>query len=370
MEYKKLPEEYWGKQDYLLYAYDVLADMLLQADSKKLSNISFKCKDIKLAKSFKQSEDILEWLDENGYHDESLKFFSSHVFFLLLRDFCYYIYESIDCAQRAKVTVAYTLLRKPLRDNLLYMEWLLSDAEEFYQKLLYGSIEDYDVSNKNIFNMERIKEIIKKASMKSYMGEAVNYLDLVYTFRFNAEDKIGLQSIWNQSIHLVTQDPKYKTEKSNLNFIFADKEIWDDYWNYYYIAVPPIMAYALDICEALFLNTTEVDLPNLLLNQCVRHAKYSDTLPDIDSSETLKKTFKNMLYEFYEIIKTSDVGFGFKCSKCKKYIILTLDVLNQMVNTWFIRCPFCHETHNICRYYTDYKFIGSGKNNLYKFKEK
>jgi len=357
MEYETLPYEYWKRQDYLLYAYDVLADMLKQADSKQLSNITLKFKDIEQAKSFEQAEDKFDWLDNNGYHGKSLKFFSGHVFFLLLRDFCYYVYESISCAQRGKVTVAYTLLRKPLRDNLLYMEWLLSDAEEFYQKILHCTIEEYDISNKKIFNRDRIRKIVRRASMKSYMGKAINVQDLVYTFRFNPKDKIGLQRIWNQSIHLVTESPNYKTEKTNLNFIFANKEIWNDYWNYYYITVPQIMAYALEICEALFINTIEVDTPNLLLNRCIRYAKYADILPDIDSLKTLKDTLKDMPHEFYEIVENSDVDFGFKCERCKKYIILTLKVLNQMVNNWYVQCPLCHKEHNICRYYTDYKFI-------------
>ena len=76
MEYEKLPRKYWKKQDYLLYAYDVLADILHQADSKKLSNISLKFKNIEQAKSFEQSKDKFKWLDENAHHDKSLKFTS------------------------------------------------------------------------------------------------------------------------------------------------------------------------------------------------------------------------------------------------------------------------------------------------------
>jgi hypothetical protein len=360
MEYERLPQQYWKKHDFLLYVYDVLGDMLRQADHKKLSNIILEFDDTKQTEQFTEAEDMFVWMDENGYHDKSLKLFNNHVFFLLLKDFCYYIYESFSCAERGKVTVAYTLLRKPLRDNLLYMEWLLADNEEFYQTFLYKSTEEYDVSNWHTFPMDRLKKIIKSASQKSYMGNGINSNNLVYTFRFDSEDEIGLQRIWNKSMHLVTTSKNYRTEKTNLNFIFADEEIWNDYWNYYYLVLPQLMAYVLEICEALFLTTVEVDTFNLGLNRSIRFAKYAELYPEVyPENESLRQMPK----ELFSVIKETHVKPYFQCENCGHNIVLTLDVLNMMMSNVYVICPSCHQEHSICKYYTDYKYMAVHQNN-------
>lgn len=139
-------------------SYKLGEGQLRQADYKDLSTVRFNLKEDEV-ESFENAEDIYEWLDNNEYHDVALSQFTSHVFFSLLKDFCYYIYESISCSKRGKVTVAYSLLRKPLRDNLLYLEWLLADNEEFYQKIMFEDINEYDVSNWKVFTNEQKKRL-------------------------------------------------------------------------------------------------------------------------------------------------------------------------------------------------------------------
>ncbi|NMB25735.1 MAG: hypothetical protein GX986_09400 [Firmicutes bacterium] len=352
MEYEVLPKEYWDKQNYLLYVYSVLADMLRQADSKRLSDVAIRFDNVDQAISFEHTKDIFGWLDDNGYHDESLDFFSRHVFFLLLRDFCYYAYESISCAQRGKVTVAYTLLRKPLRDNLFYMEWLLADAEELYHGLLHESVENYDVSSRTL-SRKKIRRIIKEASSNSNMGEAMNVQNIIYRFRFSSKAKWGLQRIWNQSIHLVTRNVNYRTEEGNLNFIFANEDVWTNYWGYYYLIIPYLMAYVMEICEALFLRYIEVDTSNLVLNRSIRWAKFASAMPNLDGANVLK----NGLYELYRALEEDDASLGHECPKCEENVLLTLQVLDQMINGWFVVCPYCHREQSVCKYHTDYRIL-------------
>lgn len=346
MEYMVLPQEYWKQQDYLLYVYDVIVDMLRQADRNKLSNFTLEFTDKEQATSFEKAEDIFEWMDKNGRHDTSIKIFESPVFFSLLKDFCFYIYESISCAERGKVTVAYTLLRKPIRDNLLYLEWLLSDKEEFYNKFLYGNVSDCDVSNRKVFTRERIEKIIKSASRKSCMGKLMNYNNLVYTLRFSNKEDIGLQRIWNQSMHLVTTSTNYTTDDGNLNFIFADEQIWKNYWNYYYLVMPQLMAYVIEICEALFLNVIKVDTLELLLNRTIRISKYARVQVESEAANLLK----NYSNEWVALIEENKVTM--KCENCAKDIVMTREILQQMIENWTIICPHCKQEYNICKYYT------------------
>ncbi len=347
-----LPKKFWGKQDYLLYVYDVIADMIRQADRKELSSFHLTFETEQQAQSFEKAEDMLEWMDKNNKHDISLKMFESHVFFSLLKDFCFYIYESISCASRGKVTVAYSLLRKPLRDNLLYLEWLLADKEEFYKSFLYGDVQSCDVANYKVFDRTRIRKIIKEASSKSYMGQSVNSNNIVYRFRFNSKEDIGLQRIWNQSMHLVTSSPNYATENGNLNFVFADAKIWDDYWNYYYLVVPQIMAYALEICEALFLNVCNADTFELLLNRIIRINKYMKVIPETDEQTEVR----GLAQELIKTLEESNVTAQMKCQNCSKDIAITTDVIKQMIENWAIICPHCQQEHNICKYYNEIEY--------------
>jgi hypothetical protein len=112
---------------------------------------------------------------------------------------------------------------------------------------------------------------------------------MIYTLRFDSGDETSLQKIWNQASHIITRHTAYKTKKGNLNFIFADDEIWNDYWSFYYITVPPLLTYALELCEAIFTSIVEIDTFLLLLNQYIRYNKYYGILSGKIKKETGEK---------------------------------------------------------------------------------
>ncbi|MHA7582059.1 hypothetical protein ACX12E_16960 [Paenibacillus vandeheii] len=346
MEYDFLPEKHWDSHDYLLYLYDVIADMIRKSDQNKLTSFKLQFDNEETAHSFENEEDMFKWMDENGFHETSVKVFQSHVFFSLLTDFCYYLYESLSCAKRGKVTVAYTLLRKPIRDNLLYLEWLLDDCEEFYSAFLYGSIEQCDVANYKIFDKTRIQKIVDSASKKTYMGEQLNNNNFLYTLRFNNKDVRGLQRIWNQSMHLITTSPNYSTNQGNLNFIFADDKIWSDYWNYYYLVMPQLITYSLEICEAIFTNISKVNEFDLSFNRSVRYAKYNKTLPSLESIAELEI----YPHEILNVLKKSGGVAALTCEQCNQSIQIDDETMEKIVAGWFIKCNSCGEDHSICRY--------------------
>jgi len=349
MKYPYLADKHWNKQDYLLYAYDVLGDMLRQADSQKLSNVTMKFTDERHISLFQEAEDKFLWMEQHGYHDISVKMFCNHMFFSLLRDFCYYIFESLSCAERRKITVAYTLLRKPMKDNLLYLEWLLASPEEFYSTFLYNNIESYDISSKKNFPPERIQDIVDNACGKTYMGKLINYNNLIFDFRFNRKEIYGLQRIWDQTIHLVTATRDYKTKAGNLNFVFADNKIWDEFTDYYYFVMPQLMTYVLGICESLFITKKDVDEVDLLLNRTVRFVKYANIQPDIEPINQLK----NNLDLLIQVFESESIVPCFTCESCNDKIKIDADILNEIIQNWFIICPNCKQEHNICKYYTD-----------------
>lgn len=350
MKYEILPKDYWKKHDYLLYAYDVLGDMLRQADQKKLSQTTVKFNDIEVAESLEGTGDILKWLDHNNYNAESRYLFRSHVFFSLLKDFCYFMCESISCSGRGKVSVSYALLRKPIRDNLFFLEWLLSNEEELFQALVYGALEEYDIDDNRAFPYERKKNIIESASMKTHLGSIFCKDDFIYSLRYETSNQISLQRIWNKAMHLVTsRSSHYRTEEGNINFLFADEKIWDDFWNYYYWVSPHLMAYVLEICEALFLKIVDIDKINVTFNRSIRILKYCKLFPEITAYKSIIDS-KNILLNIFQ---SSNAAIIFECDSCGSNIHLKADQIDRIINSWHLLCESCLCQINICRYHTN-----------------
>jgi len=347
MKYEILPSKFWKKHDYLLYVYDVLRDMLIQADGKKLSDIKIEFKSDKDRLAFENSEDLFVWLDENNYKCESIKLFKSHTFFLLLKDFCYFIYESISSIERGKITVGYSLLRKPVRDNLLYMEWLLAYPEDFHNKMLYADSEEYDLLNWKKFNNESKKDIIYKASNMTHAGDIINHQNIIYDFRFNANEDFSLQNIWNKATHIVTTSKHYKTERNNLNFLYSDNEIWNDYWNYYYTVMPSIMAYVLEISEAHFIETQDIGNVSLLFNRTLRLDKYFNLFDNLYDKQFFEKRYKLLS----NIMGDVDNKFKWTCDGCGKEYHFTKELYDFFIENSMFFCEKCNYRNDILKYF-------------------
>lgn len=105
----------------------------------------------------------MDWLVDNGYKDIAFRLTKSHVFFSLLRDFMFYMHESINCSERGKVTVAFSNSRKPIKDNLFYMCWLLVESDEFITKLMFEKPQLFDISSLYKKDKDFVVNIFSKA---------------------------------------------------------------------------------------------------------------------------------------------------------------------------------------------------------------
>ena len=101
--------------------------------------------------------------------------------------------ESFECAAKKKVAVAYALLRKPLRDNLHYIE-LAAEREELLDKLAKGKAEDL------VINKFSAKKYIEKVE-KIY---GIAHRDGFFSFRYDKNDSMSLEKIWNKANHVIT----------------------------------------------------------------------------------------------------------------------------------------------------------------------
>ena len=137
-----LPTKYRKRHQLMLYLYDILVDILVKADKYQLSSLSFR-----VTNEINVEIDLFDELDKQKDLDISEYVYIPHIFFSILRDLNYYLFESLSCIERGKVTVAFSLARKPFQDNLFYLSWILVQPHDFLEKIQYGAPREYDVSD-------------------------------------------------------------------------------------------------------------------------------------------------------------------------------------------------------------------------------
>ncbi|MCP9612138.1 hypothetical protein [Coprobacter tertius] len=145
----KLPKEYHKIHNLCAILYDQLSEIYTDELYKELFVTGFSFKDKKELDSLnsikEQGTHILDWLNNTGKQNELEIVLSKHLITALVFDMLNFIFESLFCAKRGKMTVAYALLRKPFTDELLILEQLLVDRKGFINKFFHSGVpEEYD----------------------------------------------------------------------------------------------------------------------------------------------------------------------------------------------------------------------------------
>jgi len=248
-----LPKEFHKRHNISVILYDLIADILVKTRYRTLKSTKIphdKEATQIINKLNKGGIHILEYLETNQRKDEIVTILSKHVITCVLEDFLNFLYESLSCAKKGKMSVAYTLLRKPLTDELLILEQLFINRDDFvYRFWFQGSPNLYDPSTGNLGH-EKIKNII--SSVTNQLGVISPFFnDLIFDLRYNKSSVSGLNALMNHGHHIVTADKNYKTEDKNLNFVFSTDEDYQKYWNHYYHFVPYLLLYSSSVIDRL-----------------------------------------------------------------------------------------------------------------------
>jgi len=167
-----LPQKYKELHDLCFYLHGILVQVVKEGEKKKLFHTLYNIKKISDIQAIKDNDDILEWLSNNGYEDEYKSIVIKQVLIAMISDYCHYVYEALKCSEKSKLAITFTLLRKPLKDNLLFFEWILTNRNEFIEKFQKDS---------NYYAIDKIDS----AKKKIFIGCSVNKID--YSETFNAD---------------------------------------------------------------------------------------------------------------------------------------------------------------------------------------
>ena len=345
-----LPTKYRKRHQLMLYLYDILVDMLVKADKYQLSSLSFR-----FTNEINGEIDLFDELDRQKDIDISEYVYIPHIFFSILRDLNYYLFESLSCIERGKVTVAFSLARKPFQDNLFYLSWILVQPHDFLEKIQYGAPREYDVSNlkgKKEFVIDlflKAKESIQYENNFLDFSKEILNPELLYDIIYNRKAENSLTSVFDQSIHLVTKNKNYPTEKRNLNFIFSDDKIWDDFWQLFYEKIPYILIYLVEVAIAIFEKYFDIDSEIVILNRYIRNLKIIFALSGEENKE---------LENIFDLLFSSD-NLSMVCEECRKPYEFNAILVRELKEDYLYTCQSCGFIERLGQYYVSDELLSN-----------
>ena len=335
-DYKGLPEKYWHKQNFCWYMHDIIISIFenCMEDDKMTTPIKFKNQNDE--KEFEKAEDIISWLQNNGYEDKAEIICGKQIFHAILADMFNFIYESLNTVEKGKIAVSLALLRKPFSDSLLYLEWILGSPKEFIKMVNNQEIDKYatdKISKKDKRNI--IINAIKKIDNQEYFSNMDDgiYFDLRYNYKANN----SLQLVWNKANHLVTTGSDIRSDE--FNFVFLDEETHLDILEYYYKQIPHLLFYTYNVVVALYNKFIRpISTETSLYNNSLIIYKYCDMMGTVDVEEYFNKDTKVLL--------------NFPCENCKNLIEIDLKSkeFEDFRNGWSFTCPKCGDEITISKY--------------------
>lgn len=317
-------EELDLKNDYnfLMLCNDFIVDILKYADKYQWSSerITLKEKDVKKLDS--PNYDLF-YFRNHGYAKIINKSLYKHIIFSLVADYNNYIFDAINCALRYHFGTAYTLLRKPLKDDLLLLEMIYVKGYRFIPEFLNKPIKNFSIDK---ISKEDKMKILRKCCKKINFFTAKRLYDL----RYSKKSRESLEKIWNKTSHIITNAPDYATEDGNLNIIFATTDVVEENLVYFYKVCCSMQLYFITLILNIlrdekiidsecfnqnlinlffaFSCTLDGDIPDEVVESLMLKCSHCGSITNI-TKEMLNKNNKNKVFKF-------------KCNQCKKKSVI------------------------------------------------
>lgn len=184
----------------------------------------------------KTADEIFEILHKNGTLND---FYKQSLFCRLLTDFLLYMQESISNVKRLNPHIALTLARKPLIDDIYYLQHLLVNSDNAIALVFSDDAKEKEWSR------TKDEPISNQAfGQLGYPQERNIFFEMCC-----GDSEISLLTFCNKANHIVTSRGSKQTHSisGELNFIFIKDEEILNYTHYYCKTVPWILSYVTRI---------------------------------------------------------------------------------------------------------------------------
>ncbi|WP_162819530.1 hypothetical protein [Massilia oculi] len=246
-----MPDQFQFSHQYCFFLHDQLVSLLKGGEAADIFSHEWKVVEGEAHPPLNLSgEELFQWLERNNKKDVVFSLYYKQICAALVSDMLNFVYEALSCSAKGKLTVAFALLRKPLKENLFFLEWLLARPSE----MLAAFDGDYEHKsiNKRFSDSEK-KQIIKEAAENSHAGEWLP-AELIYDVRYNKNFSIGFEALFQKANHLVTSFRFLETERANLNFVFSDEDAWQSQWEGLYSFLPIMLFHTVQIVKSIIGN--------------------------------------------------------------------------------------------------------------------
>jgi hypothetical protein len=312
--------------EYCFFLHDECVRMLSEYEAADAHLISFKFLNNAERKKFEKlakEHDVVNAMRALNRHAEVRRLIFNSITMAMVADFAHYIYEALRCLEKRKVTVALSLLRKPLLENLIYFSWMVADEDNFYTAFTSG--DPVKMTPKVLGN--RRKELLEKAIEKADLKGIVDAVEII-SIIFDASNADGLYPYFQHAIHLITVDRiELKTSPENFNFIFKNPSD-DDMYELLYSTLPTVLLYMTHLIMVLYqrVKPMEPGAKKALLFRC-------------------DNAYRLLHYEGASAVFADVFGKAFsprfKCPVCEAQLKVTPNNVARLLLAESFRCTHC-----------------------------
>lgn len=248
-----MPSSCHARHEFCFRIHDQMVQLLVEGEARKTEHVSVRFGSAHELKLFSESDDYLKFLIQHGYSDAHKRIVLNLTTKAIFSDFLHFVYESLRALEKRKFSVSMSLLRKPLRENLMFATWMKAESDDFYHRLKSSPA---DLMESKYLTPDRRKELIKGAISKSN-GMAFASEDRIYQIIYDKSNEFGLATLFDKATHLVTSHPSMRTEELNLNFIFKNPND-NDFYETLYEDLSYVLMYANVLMISLYSEMSDV----------------------------------------------------------------------------------------------------------------
>jgi hypothetical protein len=327
-----LPDEFRFSHGLCLFLHDILVGMISSGEEAGIFTARFELRSQVDAQQFGllDDEQVWSWLEDNGYDDVIQEVAYKMVSLAVLSDFCHFVFEALSCSRKAKLTVAYALLRKPFKENLFYFEWMLVDPVGFLEAFLLHGPQRLELHT-------AADETKKFAQIRSAIQRTANPssfdAQFIYDLRYKKSAPHGFEKAWNQASHLVTTYRQFKTDPQNLNFVFLEKGRHEREWEFLYSRLPYLLNYTVEVVEALVAKFAQADTAYVDVMEC-RRAVGMTLWARCIATEGHDELIRQLISDLERMLPA-------ECPHCATTLIVDDAVLQSLYESGGFSCPIC-----------------------------
>lgn len=226
-----IPKKLRRVHEATFYFHDRLVEAIREVDKTGPRTISIDVPQEMIARLPSLSDmDAIELLRAIGQPEKAKAIILGECVLALTVDALLFLQEALFAYEKGKLRVSLSLLRKPMKENLLYLEWILADEDDFLAAFAHKNRKVLSIDS---LTPDRRKQLIAGAIAKCSNSSFLEP-DVLYDTRYNKAAN-GLEPLWQKSQHLITaQSAHLLTEIENFNFIFIqpeeEKDLYEQVW--------------------------------------------------------------------------------------------------------------------------------------------